>query len=83
MEQVRATTDRIRSLKSIAASMHEGAIPTRLIPAVDKILALPDDLATATIGEREAVSRQVREYEQAFDRLGYTLLDQIMPPTGV
>ncbi len=83
MEQVRATTDRIRSLKSIAASMHEGAIHTRLIPEVDKILALPDDLATATIGEREAVSRQVREYEQAFDRLGYTLLDQIMPPTGV
>jgi hypothetical protein len=83
MEQVRATTDRIRLLKSIAASMHEGAIHTRLIPEVDKILALPDDLATASIGEREAVSRQVREYEQAFDRLGYTLLDQIMPATGV
>jgi hypothetical protein len=83
MEQVRAITDRIRLLKSIAASMHEGAIHTRFIPEVDKILALPDDLGPATISEREAISRQVREYEQAFDRLGYTLLDQIMPATGV
>lgn len=82
MEQVRAITDRIRLLKSIAASMHEGAIHTRLIPEVDKILALPDDLLAAPIGELEAVSRQVREYEQAFDRRGYTLLDQIMPATG-
>ncbi|HUJ27231.1 MAG TPA: hypothetical protein VLW85_14500, partial [Myxococcales bacterium] len=83
MEQVRALADRIRLLKSIAASMHEGAIHTRLVPEVDKVLALPDDLSTASVGEREAVSRQAREYEQAFDRLGYSLLDQIMPATGV
>lgn len=83
MEQIRALTDRIRLLKSIAASMHEGAIHTRLVPEVDKVLALPDKLDQASLGEREAVSRQVREYEQAFDRLGYTLLDQIMPATGV
>ena len=35
------------------------------------------------MGEREAIARQVREYEQTFDSLGYTLLDQIMPATGV
>ncbi|HEY5677953.1 MAG TPA: hypothetical protein VIR81_14265, partial [Myxococcales bacterium] len=83
MEQIRALADRIRQLKSIAASLHEGAIHTRLLPEVDKILALPDQISGASVGEREAVSRQVREYEQAFDRLGYTLLDQIMPATGV
>ncbi len=71
MEQVRALTDRIKLLKSIAASMREGAIHTRPIPEVDKILALPDELLHASVGAREAVARQVREYEQAFDRLGY------------
>ncbi len=83
MEQVRALSDRVRLLKSVASSMRDGAIHTRLVPEVDKVLALPDDLATKSVGEREAISRQVREYEQAFDRLGYSLLDQIMPAIPV
>jgi len=83
MEKVAALTERIKALKAIAASMHEGAIHTQLIPEIDKVLALPDELATASVGEREAVARQVREYEQTFDKLGYSLLDQIMPTTGV
>ncbi|MCB9554801.1 MAG: aminotransferase class I/II-fold pyridoxal phosphate-dependent enzyme [Deltaproteobacteria bacterium] len=83
MELSDSLAERIRTLKAVAASMHEGAIHTELIPEIDKILALPDRLDQAAIGEREAVARQVREYEQTFDRLGYTLLDQVMPPTGV
>jgi len=83
MEHVQALTERIKSLKAIATSMVEGAVHTHLVPAVDMILALPDELASATMSEREAIGRQVREFEQAFDRLGYTLLDQIMPATGV
>ncbi|MCU0690119.1 MAG: hypothetical protein MUF54_01830, partial [Polyangiaceae bacterium] len=83
MEQVAAITERIKSLKAIAASMHEGAFHTHLIHEIDKVLALPDDLHTATVSEREAVARQVREYEQTFDRLGYTLLEQLMPTVGV
>jgi hypothetical protein len=84
MQQVAALAERVRALKSIAASMHEGRIHTQLVPEIDKILALPDDVAeTTSVGEREAVARQVREYEQIFDGLGYTLLDQIMPSTGV
>jgi len=81
MEQVCALTDRIRQLKVIASSMHEGAIHTRLFPEVDNILALPDELASPSVAEREAVTRQVREYEQTFDQLGYSLLGQIMPST--
>ena len=83
MEQVAALTERIKALKTIAASMHEGAFHTHLIPEIDKILALPDDLHGSSVGEREAVARQVREYEQTFDRLGYTLLEQLMPSVGV
>ena len=83
MELSDSLAERIRTLKTVAASMHEGAIHTELIPEIDKILALPDRLDQAAIGEREAIARQVREYEQTFDRLGYTLLDQVMPPTGV
>ena len=83
MEQVGALTERIRLLKGIAASMHEGAFHTHLIPEIDKILALPDELSTASVGEREAITRQLREYEQTFDRLGYTLLEQLMPTVGV
>ena len=83
MERVSVLTDRIRSLKTIAASMHEGAIHTRLIPEIDKILALPEDLTVASVGDREAVARQLREYEQTFDSLGYTLLAQLMPTVGV
>jgi hypothetical protein len=83
MEQVAALAERIKTLKSIAASMREGAFHTNLIPEIDKILALPDDLSVASVGEREAIARQVREYEQTFDRLGYTLLDQLMPTIGV
>ena len=83
MEQVSALTERIRSLKVVASSMHEGAIHTRLFPEVDNILALPDDLTSPSVAEREAVARQVREYEQAFDQLGYSLLAQIMPATEV
>ena len=83
MEQVSALTERIRSLKAVAASMHEGAIHTELIPEIDKILALPDSLANRTVGELEAISRQLREYEQVFDAMGYTLLEQLMPTTGV
>lgn len=82
MDQVSSLAERIRSLKIIAASMHEGAIHTQLIPEIDSILALPEDLSGASVGERDAISRQIREYEQTFDRLGYTLLDQIMPTTG-
>lgn len=83
MQQVTALAERIRALKSIATSMHEGRAHTQLVPEIDKILALPDDVAETSVGEREAVTRQVREYEQVFDGLGYTLLDQIMPSTGV
>ncbi len=83
MEQVGALAERIKLLKGIAASMHEGAFHTHLIPEIDKILALPDDLSGASVGEREAITRQVREYEQTFDRLGYTLLEQLMPTVGV
>lgn len=83
MEQAAALSERIKSLKAIAASMHEGAFHTHLIPEIDKILALPDDLASASVGEREAVARQLREYEQTFDRLGYSLLEQLMPSVGV
>jgi len=83
MEQVSALAERIRSLKVVAASMHEGAIHTRLFPEVDNILALPDDLSSPSVAEREAVARQVREYEQVFDQLGYSLLAQIMPATEV
>ena len=83
MEQVTALAERIKVLKQVAFSMQEGAIHTRLFTEVDKILALPDDLTRASVGEREAVTRQVREYEQTFDQLGYSLLKQIMPTTGV
>jgi len=83
MEQVSALAERVKLLKQVAASMREGSIHTRLFPEVDKILALPDDLAAASVGEREAVTRQVREHEQTFDQLGYSLLKQIMPTTGV
>lgn len=83
MQQVAALAERIRALKSIATSMHEGRAHTQLVPEIDKILALPDDVAETSVGEREAVTRQVREYEQVFDGLGFTLLDQIMPSTGV
>jgi hypothetical protein len=83
MQQVAALAERVRALKSIAASMNEGPIHLQLIPEIDKIIALPDDVAETSVGEREAVARQVREYEQIFDGLGYTLLDQIMPSTGV
>ncbi len=83
MEQVSALNERVTLLKRIAASMQEGAIHTRLFPEVDKILALPDNLDAASVSEREAVTRQVREHEQAFDQLGYSLLKQNMPPTGV
>ncbi|HEY5676888.1 MAG TPA: hypothetical protein VIR81_08885, partial [Myxococcales bacterium] len=82
MEQIRALGERVHLLKTVALSMREGAIHTRLVPEVDKILALPDDLSAVSLGEREAIARQVREYEQAFDRLGYSLLDQIMPATS-
>ncbi len=74
MEQVSALAERVQLLKQIAASMQDGAIHTRLFPEVDKILALPEDLATASVSDREAVTRQVREHEQAFDQLGYSLL---------
>ena len=83
MEQVSALAERIKVLKQIAASMQEGAIHTRLFPEIDKILAFPDDLGRASVGEREAVTRQVREYEQTFDQLGYSLLKQNMPSAGV
>ena len=83
MEQVAALAERIRTLKAIAHSMHEGAIHTQLFPEVDKIRALPEELSSATVSEREAISRQLREYEQTFDSLGYSLLEQIMPSTGV
>lgn len=83
MEQIAALTERIRTLKSIAASMHEGAFHTQLFPEIDKVLALPDELEGVAIGEREAIARQVRDYEQSFDRLGYTLLEQLMPAVGV
>ncbi len=63
--------------------MQEGAIHTRLFPEVDKILALPEELAAASVSDREAVARQVREHEQLFDQLGYSLLKQIMPTSGV
>ena len=82
MEHVQSLSERIGALKVIARSLQEGTAHTRLLPEVDQVLALPDELATASVGEREAIARQVREYEQAFDRLGYTLLDQIMPTTG-
>src|SRR5512142_2503534 len=84
MEQVQALTERIKTLKAVADSMHEGAYHRHLIPEIDKVLALPDEIGESTsVSEREAIARQVREYEQAFDALGYTLLDQIMPTTGV
>jgi Aminotransferase class I and II len=83
MEQVSALAERVKLLKQVAASMREGSIHTRLFPEVDKILALPDDLAAASVSEREAVTRQVREHEQTFDQLGYSLLKQIMPTTEV
>ena len=60
-----------------------GGLPYPPHPEIDKILALPDDLTTASVGEREAITRQLREYEQTFDRLGYTLLEQLMPTVGV
>ena len=82
MEHVQSLSERVGALKVIARSLQEGTAHTRLLPEVDQVLALPDELATASVGEREAIARQVREYEQAFDRLGYTLLDQIMPTTG-
>ena len=83
MEQVTTLSERIRSLKQVAASMREGAIHTGLIPEIDKVLALPEDLQGRTLGDLEAISRQIREYEQTFDALGYTLLDQLMPSTTV
>jgi hypothetical protein len=83
MEQASLLADRIKELKAIAASLQEGAIHTRLFPEIDSILALPDDLGSASIGEREAVARQVREYEQTFNGFGYSLLKQLMPTTGV
>ncbi len=83
MQHAVALLEQIKALKAIAASMQEGRIHTQLIPEIDKILALPDDVSAATVGEREAIARQVREYEQTFDSLGYSLLDQLMPATGV
>ncbi|MBN1960061.1 MAG: aminotransferase class I/II-fold pyridoxal phosphate-dependent enzyme [Deltaproteobacteria bacterium] len=85
MQQAGALMEQVKTLKSLAATMQEGRIYTHLIPEIDKILALPDpdDLAEASISEREAVARQVREYEQSFDSLGFSLLNQIMPSTGV
>jgi hypothetical protein len=83
MEQLSALNDRIRTLKQVAASMREGAIHTELIPEIDKVLALPEELKQRSVGELEAIGRQVREYEQTFDGLGYTLLEQLMPTTSV
>lgn len=83
MEQALALAERIKALKAVAAPMREGRIHVLLLPEIDKILALPDDVSTAPVGEREAIARQLREYEQTFDRLGYTLLEQVMPTTGV
>jgi hypothetical protein len=83
MEQIASLSERITTLKDIALSLQDGAIHTRLLPEVDKILALPDDLGPTTVGEREAIARQVREYEQTFDGMGYRLLEQIMPSIGV
>lgn len=83
MEQIASLSERITTLKDIARSLQEGAIHTRLLPEVDKILALPDELGPTSVGEREAIARQVREYEQTFDSMGYRLLEQIMPSIGV
>ncbi|MBK8481035.1 MAG: aminotransferase class I/II-fold pyridoxal phosphate-dependent enzyme [Proteobacteria bacterium] len=83
MEQITSLSERITTLKDIALSLQEGAIHTRLLPEVDKILALPDELGPTTVGEREAIARQVREYEQTFDSMGYRLLEQLMPSIGV
>lgn len=83
MEQASLLADRIRELKAIAASLLEGAIHTRLFPEIDSVLALPDDVSASSLGEREAVARQVREYEQTFNGFGYSLLKQLMPQTGV
>ncbi|MCC6525967.1 MAG: aminotransferase class I/II-fold pyridoxal phosphate-dependent enzyme [Polyangiaceae bacterium] len=83
MEQVLGLAERIRALKAIAAEMREGRIHILLLPEIDRILALPEDVTSASVGEREAIARQLREYEQTFDRLGYTLLEQVMPTTGV
>lgn len=83
MEQISTLTERIATLKDIAGSMHEGAVHTRLFPEVDKILALPDELHASSVGEREAVARQVREYEQTFEGLGFSLLTQIMPTAAL
>lgn len=83
MEQITTLSERIATLKDIARSMDEGAIHTRLFPEVDKILALPDELGAASLGEQAAIGRQVREYEQTFEGLGYRLLEQNMPRLGV
>ncbi len=83
MDQDAVLVERIQALKAIAGSIHEGAINTELIPEIGRILALPDDTECTTLTEREAIARQVREFEQVFDRLGYTLLNQIMPSTAV
>ena len=63
--------------------MHEGTIHTELIPEIEKVLALPDLLDGRNVGELESIGRQLREYEQTFDALGYTLLEQLMPSTDV
>ncbi len=83
MEQATLLADRIKELKAIASSVQEGAIHTRLFPEIDSILALPDDLRAASMAEREAVTRQVREYEQTFNQIGYSLLKQLIPTTTV
>ena len=83
MEQLSALSERIRSLKQVARSMADGTTHTELFPEIDKVVALPEDLSGTTVGEREAIARQIREYEQTFDSLGYSLLRQIMPNIGV
>ena len=83
MEQATLLADRIKELKAIASSVQEGAIHTRLFPEIDSILALPEDLRAASMAEREAVARQVREYEQTFNQIGYSLLKQLVPTSTV
>lgn len=83
MEHSDVLVERITSLKAIAASMHDGAIHTEIIPEVDKILALPDETTRLSVSELEALTRQVREYEQTFDGMGYSFLEQIMPAATV
>ena len=70
MEQVSALSERIATLKDIAQSMHEGAIHTQLFPEVDKILALPDELGAATVGEREAIAREQQRLRDTWVRPG-------------